>query len=95
MPKSTLALSVLLFAVIISSMPSPFTSPKVTETGLIPAAKVCWGEKVAVIALPPVPKNTLAVPELLFAVMMSSLPSPFRSPKVTKRGLVPVGEKVV
>ena len=40
MPKSTLALAEPLFAVTISSMPSPFTSPKETEFGPVPVAKV-------------------------------------------------------
>ena len=76
-----------------SSLPSPFTSPKVTEYGLVPVARGgSWvnNKKVAVMALPPVPKSTLVVLELLFAVMMSSLPSPFTSPKVTDFGASPV-----
>ena len=74
----------------ISNLPSPFTSPKVTEFGLDPVEKVCWGEKVAVMALPPVPKSTLPLEPL--AVIISSLPSPFTSPKVTERGLDPVSK---
>ena len=39
--KSTLTLLEIIFAVLISSLPSPLTSPKVTETGPVPmAAKV-------------------------------------------------------
>ena len=38
--NSTLALLEVEFAVRISSLPSPFTSPKVTEFGLVPVAKV-------------------------------------------------------
>ena len=37
--KSTLALLDTLFAVMMSSLPSPFTSPKVTEVGPDPVAK--------------------------------------------------------
>ena len=36
----TLLLLEVRFAVMISSMPSAFTSPKVTERGLVPVAKV-------------------------------------------------------
>ena len=88
LPKSTLAVLIPFpeLAVTISSLPSPFTSPSFTENGLEPVAKVCWGEKVAVMALPPVPKSTLALLESLFAMMMSSLPSPFKSPRVTENG---------
>ena len=39
--KSTLALLEPLFAVMRSSLPSPFTSPSVTEFGREPVAKVC------------------------------------------------------
>ena len=38
--KRTLVLSELRFAVMISSLPSPLISPKVTEFGLFPVAKV-------------------------------------------------------
>ena len=72
-----------------SSNPSPFTSPKVTENGLVPVANVCWPLKVPL----PLPKSTLTLAELKFAVIMSSLPSPSTSPKVTEAGLDPV-EKV-
>ena len=95
MPKSTLAVLELRFAVMMSSLPSPFTSPKVTEAGPDPVAKSVLGRKVPL----PLPKSTLALLEVLFAVMMSSLPSPFTSPKVTENGTAPVakvcwGEKV-
>ena len=39
--KSTLALLEPLFAVMRSSLPSPFTSPSLTEFGREPVAKVC------------------------------------------------------
>ena len=84
--KSTLALLELKFAVMMSSLPSPFTSPSVTDCGLAPVAKVCWAWKVPL----PLPKSTLALSDLKFAVMMSSLPSPFTSPSVTENGVVPV-----
>ena len=38
--KSTLALELPIFAVIMSSLPSPFTSPKVEAIGRVPVAKV-------------------------------------------------------
>ena len=87
MPKRTLAL--LLepkLAVMISSMPSPFTSPKVTGRGPEPVRKVCWAWKVP----SPLPKSTLTLLEPILAVMISNLPSPFTSPKVTERGVDPV-----
>ncbi len=94
MPKRTLELLEPKFAVMMSSLPSPFTSPKVTEFGLVPVAKSVLGRKVPL----PLPKSTLAL-LALFAVMRSSLPSPFTSPKVTEFGVEPVakvcwGEKV-
>ena len=49
-------------------------------------AKVCWPWKAPV----PLPSSTLTLAELKFAVIMSSLPSPFTSPKVTEAGLDPV-----
>ena len=81
-----------------SSLPSPFTSPKVAEYGVDPVAKVSWGVNVAVAALPPVPKSTLAVllaPVPKFAVMMSSLPSLLISSKLTEDGLVPTAKSVL
>ena len=85
--KSTLALAELLFAVMMSSLPSPFTSPKVTPNGSEPVAKSDLGPKVPL----PLPKSTLEV-LAEFAVMMSSLPSPFTSPKVTPIGPPPVAK---
>ena len=78
----------------ISSLPSPFTSPKATERVLDPdpIEKVCWLWNVPL----PLPNKTLVVPEavfaLLFAVIISSLPSLFTSPKVTKVGVFPVAK---
>ena len=71
----------------ISSLPSPFTSPKVADREFVPVAKVTAFLKVPL----PLPKSTLALLELdpKFAVVMSSMPSPFTSPKVTERGLTP------
>ena len=37
-------------------------------------------------------KRTLAFPELKFAVVISSLPSPFRSPKATESGPSPAAK---
>ena len=87
--KSTLALSEPSLAVMMSSLPSPFTSPKVTEYGSVPVAKSVLGRKVPL----PLPKRTLALSEPSFAVIMSSLPSPFTSPKVTEYGLSPVAKR--
>ena len=85
MPKSTLALLESLFAVMMSSLLSPFTSPKVTDFGASPVLGA--GREVIKVPLP-LPKSTLAVSRLLLAVMMSSIPSPFTSPKVTEYGSV-------
>ena len=71
-----------------SSLPSPFTSPKVTDAGLVPVP-VPYGTWVLKEPLP-LPNSTLTLLEVPFAVMMSSLPSPFTSPKVTERGASPV-----
>ncbi len=37
------------FATIRSGLPSPFKSATVTESGLLPVAKVCWAAKEAVV----------------------------------------------
>ena len=76
MPKSTLALVDPKFAVMMSSLPSPFTSPKVKERGFVPASNTCWLLKVPL----PLPMST-AMAVFVFAVTMSSFPSPFKSPK--------------
>ena len=83
-PKSTLALEVPPFAVMMSSMPSRFTSPKVTEVELVPVAKFTAAPKAPL----PRPNNTLALLEVPFAVTISSIPSLSTSPKVTEVGLV-------
>ena len=83
-PKSTLALEVPPFAVMMSSMPSRFTSPKVTEVGAFPVAKMASVLKVPL----PLPNNTLTLLEVPFAVTISSMPSLSTSPKVTEVGLV-------
>ena len=58
MPKSTPALPLeIKFAVMMSSLPSPFTSPKVAEIGFNPVAKSVLGRKVP----SPLPKSTLTV----------------------------------
>ena len=92
LPKSKLTLLEVLFAVMRSSIPSPFTSPSVTILGMVPAAKVACGAKFTVGAEVAVFKSTLLLLSLLFAVMISSLPSPFTSPRVTERGLIPVAK---
>ena len=87
--KSTLTLlEVPPFAVMMSSMPSRFTSPKVTELGASPVAKSVLLSKAP--GTLPLPNSTLAVSEPSFAVMMSSMPSRFKSPKVTELGPFPV-----
>ena len=57
LPKRTLTLLDKLLAVMMSSLPSPFTSPKETERGFCPVAKSALGPKVPL----PLPKSTLAV----------------------------------
>ena len=57
--KSTLALLEPEFAVMISSLPSRFTSPKATERGLNPVAKSVLVPKVPL----PLPKSMLALAE--------------------------------
>ena len=86
--KSTPALLKPIFAVMMSSLPSRFTSPKVTERGLVPVAKSVLGPNVPL----PLPKSTLELSDPLFAVIISSLPSPFTSPKVTEYGPPPVAK---
>src|SRR5258706_83976 len=76
----------LLFALIKSSLPSPFTSAAATANGLGPTLSVKAKTN------PPVPSfvNTVSVPgELPFAVIKSSLPSPLPSAATTERGALP------
>ena len=57
--NSTLEFEELIFAVMMSSRPSPFTSPKVTEFGPDPVAKAILVWKVPL----PMPNKTLALLE--------------------------------
>src|SRR5207249_116274 len=82
-----------LFATARSSLPSPFRSPTVTDTGLTLVAKSCLAAQLGVAAPGAVqfgiPDSVL---EPLFATARSSLPSPFRSPTVTDTGLTLVAK---
>ena len=57
--KSTLEVLSKVFAVMMSSLPSLFTSPKVKKYGPLPVAKVCWPWKVP----SPLPRSTLVLAE--------------------------------
>ena len=69
--KRTLAFPEAKFVMVISSLPSPFRSPKAIESGPSPSAKVTSAAKVPL----PLPKSTLTLLTAKFAVMMSSLPA--------------------
>ena len=90
MPKSTLALEVPPFAVMMSRNPSRSTSPKVTEVGLdpVPVAKLASVLKVPL----PLPNITLMLSEVPFAVIISSMPSLSTSPNLTDTGAFPVAK---
>ncbi len=79
-----------------SGRPSPFRSPIETEVGSVPVVKSVLEEKEGVVA-PGVVKfeNTETLLEEMFATAKSGLPSPFRSPIETDRGLVPVVKSVL
>ena len=91
--SSTDTLFELMFATARSSLPSQFRSPTVTDTGVVPAAKSCLAAKLeakapGVVVL----SRTDTVFEPRFATARSSLPSPFRSPTETDRGVGPVSK---
>ena len=66
-------------------------SPKAADIAPVIEVKSVFVEKVP----SPLPKSKLALAELLFAVMISSLPSPLISPKVTENGVFPVANSVL
>jgi hypothetical protein len=79
------------FATTRSGLPSPLRSAAVTETGLLPAANVCWAAKLGVTAPEAIVLiSTETVPSLPFATIRSGLPSPLTSAAVTDCGWVPV-----
>ncbi len=91
--SSTETVSSRAFATIRSGMPSPLTSAAVTECGPLPAAKVCWVAKLAVVAPGAVVlSSTESVPSNSFATIRSGLPSPLTSATVTEIGLLPVAK---
>src|SRR6185295_9092951 len=92
---STDTLSEKLLAMARSGMPSPFRSPIATETGKSPVVKSVLAEYEGVVAPGAVvfsSTDTLLEPKLTMA--RSDLPSPFRSPIATEKGLVPVVKSV-
>src|SRR5437870_1055082 len=91
--SSTDTMPELLFATARSNLPSPFRSPTVTNTGLLPALKSCLATKLGVAAPGTVAlSSTDTVPEIKFMTARSDLPSPFRSPSVTDTGPAPVAK---
>jgi hypothetical protein len=68
-----------------STVPSPFTSPSASETGWIPA-----GIEIGA-AYPPRPSASTTLSVLLptLPVTISSLPSPFRSASASAQGKSP------
>src|SRR4029434_1051077 len=91
--NSTEAVLEPVFATARSSLPSPFTSPTVTDTGPEPVVKSCLAAKLG--GAPPgalVFSSTDTVLELSFATARSSLPSRFTSPTVTDTGPEPVAK---
>ena len=77
----------LLFAVATSGFPSPLKSPMLTERGPIPAVKSALVAKVGVVAPVVVVlmrMDVVLLPE--FAVAISGLPSPLKSPMLTETG---------
>ena len=97
-PVPLLRATVLLEAVVSKSVPVMISVVAVAARLLL--FKVTVGAAGAVtFAVCPVKamlfKSTLALAEPKLAVMMSSLPSPFTSPKVTDIGLVPVAKSVL
>src|SRR5439155_1308332 len=91
--SSTDTVTELLFATARSSLPSPFRSPTVTDSGLAPVPKSWWAAKLGVAAPGAVVlSSTDTVPEIQFTTARSPLPSPFRSPSVTDVGLAPVAK---
>src|SRR5439155_964851 len=91
--SSTDTVTELLFATARSSLPSPFRSPTVTDSGLAPVPKSWWAAKLGVAAPGAVVlSSTDTVPEIQFTTARSPLPSPFRSPSVTENGPAPVAK---
>ena len=70
------------FALIKSTLPSPFTSAAVAQFGLEPTISVALEPKIPL----PLLVKTARVPSLLFALIKSTLPSPFTSAAVTETG---------
>src|SRR5579883_3155857 len=76
-----------------SGLPSPLKSPATTVEDSKPAAKVCWGAKVGVVApVGVVFSSTDTVPDRKLAMARSGLPSPLRSPTATESGALPVAK---
>ena len=79
--------SLLKFVTAKSGFPSPLKSPMLTETGPVPVVKSTLGEKVGVVA--PVAVVLMRIEVVLlakFAVAISGLPSPLKSPMLTETG---------
>jgi hypothetical protein len=90
-PVPLLKVTVLLAAMVSNPVPSMVRVVAVTSRSLV--FKVTEGATVAVCPVKGMLfKSTLAFPELKFAVVMSSLPSPFTSPKATESGPSPTAK---
>ncbi len=79
------------FATAKSGLASPLMSPRLTQKGLVPVAKVTWGAKVG-LAAPAVVLSRMEAVLLLpsFVTAKSSKPSPLMSPMLTDLGAGPV-----
>ena len=92
------ALSLNLFAVAKSGLPSPLMSPMLREKMSLekrpsPVAKVTWGAKVGVVAPVVVVLSRMeAVLLFMFATAKSGFPSPLMSPMLTDLGPLPVAK---
>ena len=88
--RRTLTLFEPTLEVMASRSPSPSRSPRVTEPGKFPTAKV--GGLVGAKVPPPRLRRTLTLLLLALATQASRSPSPSRSPRVTERGPFPTAK---
>ena len=90
-PVPLLKATVLLAVMVLNPVPSMVKVVAVTSRSLV--FTVTEGATVAVCPVKAMLfKSTLVLPELKFAVVISSLPSPFRSPKATAIGPSPAAK---